>query len=94
MATSTEYTVCQAFCPVVQIGSPHPLTFKRVLLPPLGPNRETHSLAGEGVGEPNSYKGKDTLVLYVYYNPSPSLPLIPPSPADLIWPDGPFKLES
>ena len=35
--------------------------------PPLGPRGETHSLAGEGVGGPNSNEGTDTLVLYVYY---------------------------
>jgi hypothetical protein len=35
--------------------------------PSLGPRGETHSLAGEGVGEPNSNEGTDTLVLYVYY---------------------------
>ncbi len=35
--------------------------------PPLGPRGETHSLAGEGVGGPNSNEGTDTMVLYVYY---------------------------
>jgi hypothetical protein len=30
----------------------------------------THYLAGEGVGNPISDEGTDTLVLYVYYNPS------------------------
>jgi hypothetical protein len=40
----TEYTVCQAFCPVVQIGSSHHLTRKGVLLPLLVP----HSFAGGG----------------------------------------------
>jgi len=33
----------------------------------LGPRGETHSLAGEGVGGPNSNEGTDTLVLCVYY---------------------------
>jgi hypothetical protein len=31
---------------------------------------ETHSLAGEGVGVPDSDEGTDTLVLYLYYNSS------------------------
>jgi hypothetical protein len=70
---STEYTECQAFFPVVRIGSPDPLTCKGVLLlPPLGPRGEKHSLAEEKVG-PNSDEGKDTLELYVYYNPSTHL---------------------
>jgi hypothetical protein len=47
---------------------PPPLTRKRVLIPPmLGPRWETHSLARDGVGRPNSDEGTDTLVLYVYY---------------------------
>ncbi len=45
-----------------------PLIRKRVLLPPLSPRGETHSLAGDG--GPNSNEGTDTLVLYVNYNPS------------------------
>ncbi len=47
----------QAFCPVVRIGSPHPLTRKWELLP------LSHSLAGGGGGGPNSNEGTDTLVL-------------------------------
>jgi len=39
----TEYTECQAFYPVVRIGTP-PL--------PLCPRGETYSLAGDGVGDP------------------------------------------
>ncbi len=31
---------------------------------------ETLSLGGEGMGGPKSDEGTDTLVLYVYYNPS------------------------
>jgi hypothetical protein len=31
---------------------------------------DTHSRAGEGVGGPNSTEGTDSLVLYVFYNPS------------------------
>ena len=44
-----------------------PLIRKRVLLPPLGPRGETHSLVGEGLEGPNSNEGTDTLVLYAYY---------------------------
>jgi hypothetical protein len=35
-----------------------------------GPRGETRSLAGEGLGLPSSGEGADTLILYVYYNPS------------------------
>jgi hypothetical protein len=39
--------------------------------PCLGPRKETHHwLSGEGVGGPNSDEGIDTLLLYLYYNPS------------------------
>ncbi len=48
--STTEYTVCQAFCPVVQIGSLPPLTRKRVLLPPLGPGGGTLVSGGGGGG--------------------------------------------
>ncbi len=50
--STTEYTECQAFYPVVRLGSPHPLTRKRVLLNSFGPRGETASLVGEGVGGP------------------------------------------
>ncbi len=53
----TEYTECQAFCPVVRIGSPTPSPQVSVAAPP-GPG-------GEGLGGPNSYEGTDTLVLYI-----------------------------
>ncbi len=39
-------------------------------LPPLDPRGETHSLAGEGVGGPNSVEGTDTQLLYLHHNPS------------------------
>ncbi len=44
-----------------------PSTASECCSPHLGPRGEIHSLAGEGVGEPNSNEGTDTLVLYVYY---------------------------
>ncbi len=53
---STEFTDCQALCPVVRIGSP--LTRKRVLLPPLGPRGEPRLLERG----PNPDEGTDTLV--------------------------------
>jgi len=34
----------------------------------MGPMGETHSLAGEGVGGPDSDEGTDTLALYVFYS--------------------------
>ncbi len=43
---------------------------KRVLLPPLGPRGETHTLVWNGVGGPNSDEVTDILVLFVYYNSS------------------------
>jgi hypothetical protein len=67
MVCTTDYTECHAFSPVVRIGSPQPLTRKRLLLlPPFDSKGEAHSLAGEGLGEgPNSDEGTDALVLYV-----------------------------
>ncbi len=41
-----EFTECQAFHPVVRIGSLHPLTCKSVALPLFKSKGETHSLAG------------------------------------------------
>jgi hypothetical protein len=68
----TKYTSCQAFCLVVGIGSPHPLTRKGVLLPPpMGPRGRHTTVRGKGRG-PNFDEGTYTLVLYVYYNPSTS----------------------
>ncbi len=57
----TEYTECHAFSPVVRIGSPHPLTLKRVL-PPLVPRGDTLA-RGRDAGGANSYEGTDTLEL-------------------------------
>jgi hypothetical protein len=52
----TWYTEYHAFFPVVRIGSPHPLTPPGSV--PLDPRGETHSLAGEGVGDPIPTKGQ------------------------------------
>ncbi len=48
------YREYQSVCSFVRIGSPRPLSRKRVCLPPpLGTKREQHSFAGEGAeGEP------------------------------------------
>ncbi len=66
--TFTEYTECQAFCPVV--GPPNPSPTSERCSHPLGPGG-VHSLAGEGLGNPISFdEGTDTLVLCVDDNPS------------------------
>jgi hypothetical protein len=50
---------------------PPPPPSKYMCLPPsLGSWRDSHTLAGEGVGGPDSDEGTETLELYVYYNPS------------------------
>jgi hypothetical protein len=56
--TTTEYTECQVFCLVHRIGSPHSHIRKRMLLPPFG-SKGGDTLAGEGVGAPNSIEGVD-----------------------------------
>jgi hypothetical protein len=53
----SEYTECQVLSSAVRIGSPLPLTRKRVLPPPLW------FACGEGARGANSNEGKDTLVL-------------------------------
>ncbi len=63
----TEYTECQAFCPVGQIslGAPTPSPARKCGSP-LGPKWGGHTrLRGRGWG-PNSNEGTDTSVLYVY----------------------------
>ncbi len=67
IACLTECKECQAFCLFAWIGPPHPQASVAPCSPLLGPRGETHSLAGEGVGGPNSNEGTDTPVLYVYY---------------------------
>jgi hypothetical protein len=58
----TEYTECQAFCPVVQIAHP--------------PAKEEIPARGKGERGSNSDERTDTLVLHVYYN-SPTHSFIP-----------------
>jgi hypothetical protein len=63
MTNSTEYTECQASCPVVRIGSHAPPCNPQAnVAPPLWVQRG-------GRGGPNSDEGTDPLMLYVYYNP-------------------------
>ncbi len=50
-------TECQAFFPVVRIGSPPRQPQGSVAPPPFGSEGETHSLAGKGVGGPKSDEG-------------------------------------
>jgi hypothetical protein len=50
-----EVLECQAFFPVVRIGSPHPLTPQGGVAPsPFGPHGGRTRLRCEGVGGPNS----------------------------------------
>jgi hypothetical protein len=69
-----EETECQAFSPVVRIGSSHPpqpqvsVASPRPLLVPRG--EDTLACWRGGAGGANSDERTDTLVLYVYYNPS------------------------
>jgi hypothetical protein len=74
IVTATDNTECQAFCPVVRIGSPDPLTGQRVLLPPTptpcgSKGGWRHTLAwggGSGWGSgPNSDDWTETLVLCI-----------------------------
>ncbi len=69
--STSIHTECQTFFLVIWIESLHPLIRKIVLLlPSLGPREETQRRRGKGVGDNNSDEGTDTLVLYLYYNPS------------------------
>ncbi len=57
------YLEYQSVCPLVRIGTPHPLSRKRVC-PPLEPKgEETHSPEGEGAGGPNSDDWRKNLVI-------------------------------
>jgi hypothetical protein len=54
---------CQAFSPVVRIGSPYPFSPQRGLPSPWFQGGGAHSLGGEGAGVADSDEGTDTLVL-------------------------------
>ncbi len=62
------YIEYQSFSPFVGIGSSHLLSPLTSVPPPQDQGGETHSLAGDGEGGPNSDDGRETLVLCVYYN--------------------------
>jgi hypothetical protein len=71
--TATEYTDYLSSFPVVRIRSPDTLSpspAREIASPPFGSKWIETSLAEEGLGGPNSDKGTDSLVFYVYYNPS------------------------
>ncbi len=53
--------IARLFSSILPIGTSPPL-HQQASMPPLGP-WGTHSLAGEGVGGPNSDEGTDTVVL-------------------------------
>jgi hypothetical protein len=57
LGIATKYTECQAFSPVFRIGSPRPLTHKRVL-PPFGSRGGHTRLRERGWGEPIRTKGR------------------------------------
>jgi hypothetical protein len=66
LGLSTECTECQAFFPVVRIGSTHPLSARECC--------SSHSLAG-GVSGGTQFRRKDrhTFTLGILYNPSTGL---------------------
>jgi hypothetical protein len=67
-----EFTECQAFCPIIRIGSPPSPQPQASVAPPLWvQGRDT--LAGEGWGGHNSDERKEPLALCVYYNASTEL---------------------
>jgi hypothetical protein len=69
-ARTKEYTECQAFCPVIRIGStPHPHP-SECCSPSWVQGGNTLACGGGGEGGPNSDEGSDTWVLYVSYNSS------------------------
>jgi hypothetical protein len=71
MLKTAENTECQAFFPVVRIGPPTPSPPRESCHPPFVSKRGDTLACGEGgAGGPNYDEGTDTLVLYVYYNPS------------------------
>jgi hypothetical protein len=59
----------RSFYPFVGIGSPPPTTPQASVAPPRTQVGDTLACGG-GRGEPSSDDGTETLVLYVYYNPS------------------------
>jgi hypothetical protein len=68
-STEYRYTECQAFHPVVRIGSPHPLTRKRALPPsPLEPRGGNKLTCRGGMGGPIPTMGQTgTLVLCILH---------------------------
>jgi hypothetical protein len=53
-----------------ELGPPTPLTASECCSPPFGSKGEDTQARGQRGGGPNSADETDTLVLFVYYNPS------------------------
>ena len=66
------YYTLRVSVPSSELGPPTPYTASEVA-PPLAPRTQvggdTFASGGGSVGGPNSDEGKESLVLYVYYNP-------------------------
>jgi hypothetical protein len=66
MVCATELTECWFFLQPLELGPTHPLTRRRVCVPPFGSGGGTHKLRGEGVereGGPDSDEGTYTVAL-------------------------------
>jgi hypothetical protein len=63
LSTHKVYRVSGFLYPVVRIGSPYPLTRKRVMVAPFGPKRGGTISSGGGREGPNSDDRTDTLEL-------------------------------
>jgi hypothetical protein len=61
------HRVTRLFLQSSELGLPHPLTRRQVCPSPFGSGWGTHSLAGEGLGDPNYNEGTDTVVLWALY---------------------------
>ncbi len=81
---------CQAFSPVVRIGSPFPHPQASVALHPFGSGGGTHSLTGEGAGGPNSKEGQALWFSDIVY----SLYACNPLTAKINWSYGLWSVDS
>ncbi len=74
MFFSTEYNRSPVSVPSLELGPSTPSAASECRSPSLGSSGRHTRVRGRGV--PNSDEGKDTLVLYVYFNPSTGFFLI------------------